>query len=115
MSAVRLTASKTREVTKMTNEKPALSGVLQDDNKDFKKRQTIGKIALWPNQSGKENAPKFRGILEIPNKGKFRVTLWEKGEQSSSPFSSDFCRYCGRIISERDLIWDACNKCAVTR
>jgi hypothetical protein len=75
------------EVAEMNSEKPALRGVLQDGNKEFKKRQTIGKIALWPNQSDNENAPKFRGVLEIPNKGKFRITLWEKGEQSSSPFS----------------------------
>lgn len=76
----------------MSSEKPALIGVLQDDNKDFKKRQTIGEIALWPNQSDKENAPKFRGILEIPNKGKFRITLWEKEEQFSSPFFFNYKR-----------------------
>jgi hypothetical protein len=98
----------------MNSEKPALRGVLQDDNKDFAKRQTIGKIALWPNQSDKANAPKFRGILEIPNKGKFRITLWEKEEQSSSAFLS-FCRYCGRAISDGDLLWDACNGCASAR
>jgi hypothetical protein len=99
----------------MNSEKPALRGVLQDDNKDFRERETIGKIALWPNQSDKKNAPKFRGILEIPNKGKFRITLWEKEEKSSSPFSPDYCRHCGHIISDYDLLWDTCNGCAVSR
>jgi hypothetical protein len=67
---------------------PALTGVLQTDEKDPKKRKPLGKIALWLNESENGKVPKFRGILEIPNKGKFRITLWdkEKEEQSSSPF-----------------------------
>jgi hypothetical protein len=69
-----------REVTKMNSEKPALRGVLQDDNQDYTKRQTIGKIALWPNQSNKENAPKFRGILETRASSELRY-----GRRRSNP------------------------------
>lgn len=69
---------------------PALTGVLQTDDKDPKKRKPLGKIALWLNESENGKAPKFRGILET-EKGKFRISLWdkeEKGEESPSIFDN---------------------------
>ncbi|MGI0049913.1 MAG: hypothetical protein ACREAW_10265 [Nitrososphaera sp.] len=102
--------------------KPELSGVLQNDEKDLAKRKTLGKIALWSNESKNDKAPKFRGILET-EKGKFRIALWnneEKGEESPSIFdgiaisgsAEFFCRYCKRLLAESDILWDACNRCA---
>ena len=100
---------------------PALTGVLQTDDRDTKSRKTVGKIALWLNESENGKALKFRGILET-EKGKFRISLWdkeEKGEESPSIFDRirsgevDFiCRYCHCILAESDVLWDACNKCA---
>lgn len=105
------------------NAKPTLSGVLQTDVQDPSKRENVGKIALWPNESENGKAPKFRGVLDVPNKGKFRIALWdneEKGEKSPSLFDGVtiagtgefFCRYCKKLLAESDLLWDACNRCA---
>jgi hypothetical protein len=100
----------------MSEKKPDLRGVLQDDNTDYRNRQTLGKIALWMRQSKGEKAPKYTGVLEIPNKGKFRITLWDnsKEEEKSSPFytGAETCRYCKRSLTESDLLWNACNRCA---
>jgi hypothetical protein len=93
--------------------KPTLSGVVQTDDADPKRRENVGKIALWPNESGTSKAPKFRGILET-EKGKFRVSLWdneEKGEKSPSLFDGVkitgtgefFCRYCKKMLAEFHL------------
>jgi hypothetical protein len=97
---------------------PAMTGVLQTDDKDPKSRRTMGEIALWLNESENGKAPKFRGILET-EKGKFRISLWdkeEKGEESPSIFyqnEADFiCRYCHCILADSDVLWDACNRCA---
>lgn len=105
----------------MNEKKPDLRGVLQDDSTDYKTRQTLGKIALWISQSKGDKAPKYTGVLEIPNKGKFRISLWDnsKEEEKSSPFDLEirggaefFCRYCKQLLAKSDLLWDACNKCA---
>lgn len=103
--------------------KPELSGVLQTDDKDPKRRETLGKIALWQNESENEKAPKFRGVLET-EKGKFRIALWENGKGEKSPSIFDgiiitgsaefFCRYCKKLLADSDLLWDACNGCAAT-
>jgi hypothetical protein len=100
---------------------PTMSGVLQSDEKDPKKRKTLGKIALWSNESYNEKAPKFRGILET-EKGKFRIVLWDNEEGEAPPFLFDgitisgsaefFCRYCKRLLEDSDILWDACNRCA---
>ncbi|MGI0015080.1 MAG: hypothetical protein ACREBU_16825 [Nitrososphaera sp.] len=95
------------------------SGVLQTDNKEPKKRKTLGRIALWLNESENGKAPKFRGVLET-EKGTFRISLWdreEKGEESPTIFDDVkitgtgefFCRYCRRLLAENDVLWDACN------
>jgi len=101
--------------------KPELSGVIQNDEKDPAKRKTMGKIALWSNESENDKAPKFRGILET-EKGKFRIALWENGKGEKSPSIFDgititgsaefFCRYCKCLLADSDFLWDACNSCA---
>lgn len=64
--------------------RPELSGVLQTGEKDQRKRMTLGKIALWSDESDNGKAPGFRGILET-EKGSSGLpcrTTRRRGERS---------------------------------
>jgi hypothetical protein len=105
-----------------TKKRPELSGLVQTAEEDPKQRQEMGRIALWLSDSENPRAPRYIGEINASEGGsKFRVSVWENSNQKkkdggrggSSFLLSDNCWTSGKLRTDRDLVMNYCNACAL--
>jgi hypothetical protein len=60
----------------MKGENPIYKGFLTTDDKDPKKRENVGNLALWENKSENPKAPTYTGTLQT-EKRSYRIVLWK--------------------------------------
>ena len=61
----------------MKGDNPTYKGFLTTEDKDPKKRENIGKVALWANKSQNEKAPIFTGQVQTDKGRRYRIVLWK--------------------------------------
>ena len=63
----------------MEQTRPELKGVIQSSNQ---KREKLGDIVLWPNESTNPRAPKYVGEMLTNHGTKYRVSLWDNRDKA---------------------------------